>query len=268
MSKKLSFGLDGTTSTYASFSYALPYYVVLLAAQVLLGEETLTLSRTFLVLVLLRSVTDTFAEGMKMHAFTHGDISVVSMVFSISPVFLLVTSPLITGDMPSPLGAAAVLLVVAGSLAMVYRPAVAHGTGQQRGILLALGASFFFSLNSCFDRLAVKEGRPVLAGFSMTLLSALFLFPLVVRRKDRLEALRSHRLGLLARGLLEIAFMVCKLYALQFAQAPYVVGVMRLSLLFSIIGGRVFFGEPDFPRRLAAGALILAGASLIAYLEW
>jgi drug/metabolite transporter (DMT)-like permease len=165
------------------------------------------------------------------------------------------------------MGVAAVVLVVAGSLAMVYNPYAAHWAGQRKGILLAAGASLFFSLNSCFDRLAVQKGTPVFSGFSMTFLSALFLLPLIIGRKDRLDALREHRAGLWLRGLLEIAFMVCKLYALQFLQAPYVVGIQRLSLLLSIIAGRVFFQEPDFARRLAAGVLILAGVALIAWLS-
>jgi uncharacterized membrane protein len=223
-------------------------------------------SAAFLVLVLLRSLTDTFAEGMKMHAFAHGDISVVASFFSISPLFLLITSPLITGDRLSVPGVVAVVLVVGGSLLLVYRPGAKGWAGQRKAILLATGASLFFSLNSCFDRLAVQKGTPVFAGFAMTLLSALFLLPLILGRKYRLEALRENRGGLWVRGLLEVAFMVSKLWALQFLQAPYVVGVMRLSLVLSILGGRVFFREPDFGRRLAAGLLIVGGVFLIAWL--
>jgi drug/metabolite transporter (DMT)-like permease len=66
---------------------------------------------------------------------------------------------------------------------------------------------------------------------------------------------------------LEVIFMVCKLSALEYLQALDVVGIQRLSLLFSIIGGRVFFREPDFGRRLAAGLLILAGVTVIALLQ-
>jgi drug/metabolite transporter (DMT)-like permease len=180
---------------------------------------------------------------------------------------LLVTSPLITGDPLSLPGAGAVVLVVLGSLLLVYRPGHASWSTQRKGILLASGASLFFSLNSCFDRLAVREGTPVFAGFSMTLLSALFLLPLVLRRKRR-EALWDQQRPLWVRGFLEIAFMVSKLYALQYLQAPYVVGVQRLSLVLSILGGRVFFQEQDFGRRLAAGLLILGGTALIAWLQW
>jgi drug/metabolite transporter (DMT)-like permease len=101
----------------------------------------------------------------------------------------------------------------------------------------------------------------------MTLLSALFLAPLVVFRRDRRQALRVHWAGLLLRGGLEITFMVCKLYALQFMSAPDVVAVQRLSLVLSIVGGRMFFKEPDFKRRLAAGLLILAGVFIVAWMQ-
>src|SRR5262249_35803408 len=134
-------------------------------------------------------------------------------------------------------------------------------------ILLAVGAALFFSLNTCFDKLAVNKGTPVFSGFTMTLLSAAFLLPAVLLRADRLQGLRVYAGGLFVRGGLEIAFMVAKLYALQNTKATYVVGVQRLSLLLSILGGRIFFKEQDFRRRLAAGVFILAGVFLIAWLQ-
>jgi drug/metabolite transporter (DMT)-like permease len=274
VSKRLAFRLHGTLSTFASFACALPYYVVVLALLWLLGDETFTWSLPFLVMVFLRSVTDTMAEWLKMHAFAHADLSLVACFFSLSPLFLLITSPLITGDPLSVPGALAVVLVVVGSLLLVYRPS-AHGWAEQKtGILLACGAAVFFSLNSCFDRLAVRHGAPALtgvmtpavAGFTMTLLSALFLLPLVLRANGAWQALRAQQTGLWGRGALEVAFMVCKLYALQFLSAPDVVGVQRLSLLLSILGGQVFFREQDIGRRLAAAGLILGGVFLIAWL--
>lgn len=263
MSKRLAYRLDGTVSTFASFAFALPFYLLLLAVLWLRGAEVFTWTSAFLILVLLRSLTDTVAEWMKMHAFAHGDLSIVAMVLSVSPLLLLVTSPLLTGDPLSPAEVISVVLVVIGSILMVYRPTHAKGTSQRRGILLAAGAALFFSLNSCFDRLAVEKGTPVFSGFAMTALSATFLTPFVVGHSHRLDALRIHFLGFLVRGLLETSFMVCKLFALQSMHAPALAGIQRLSLLLTIIGGRVFFKEADFKRRLAAGCLIVAGAAVI-----
>jgi drug/metabolite transporter (DMT)-like permease len=263
VSKRLASQLDGLVSTFASFAFALPYYVLLLLILFLLGRESFDYSLAFLLLVLLRSVTDTFAEAMKMYAFAFGDISLVVSFFSLSPLFLLLTSPIITGDELTWTGIVAVVLVVCGSLIMVYRPTSTDRASQKKGILLALGAALFFSLNSCFDRLAVQRGTPVFAGFAMTLFSAAFLMPLIARHAAHRQALATYQAEFWLRGFLEVSFMVSKLYALQFLQAPYVVGLQRLSLLLSIIGGRVFFKEQDFGRRLFAGVLILAGVVLI-----
>jgi drug/metabolite transporter (DMT)-like permease len=267
LSKRLAFRLDGTVSTFASFGFALPFYMVVLAVLHFFGKETFDWSLVFLVLVLLRSITDTFAEWMKMYAFAHGDISIVATFFSLSPLFLLITSPLITGDPVGWPDVLAVGLVVGGSLLMVYRPSQTGWARQKKGILLAIGAAVFFSLNSCFDRLAVQESTPVASGFTMTLLSAVFLAPFVFFRPDRVRALGTHWAGLLIRGALEVAFMVCKLYALQFLFAPDVVAIQRLSLVLAIIGGRVFFKEPDFRRRLAAGLLIVAGVFVVGWVQ-
>jgi drug/metabolite transporter (DMT)-like permease len=272
VSKRLSRDIDGTTSTFASFAFAIPFYLLALSLLWSLGLPIVTATWMFFGLVFLRSTTDALAEGMKMHAFGYGDISLVATFFSVSPLILLIVSPLVTRDPLSIPGALAVLLSVGGSLLLVYRPSSKSWASQKKGILLALGASFFFALNSCFDRLAVQQdqqgvGTAVYAGFAMTILSALLLAPSLFGA-GRISTLWSSQGPLWVRGFLEVAFMSCKLYALQFLTAPDVVAVQRLSLLISIIGGRIFFREEDFGRRFAAGVLILAGVFLVAWMQW
>jgi drug/metabolite transporter (DMT)-like permease len=274
LSKRLALQLDAVVSTFASFAFALPFYALVLQFLYYYGYEPFDYSPRFFSLVLLRSTTDTFAEAMKMYALAYGDISLVACFFSLSPLFLFFLSPWITGDPISLVGGLAVLLVVAGSL-LVYRPTTTNWANQKKGIALALGAAIFFSLNSCFDRLAMKEGitesadfvqklgTATMAGATMTFCSACFLLPVFIGRRDRRKTLLEYRGEFALRGLLEILFMVGKLAAMQFLQAPYVVGIQRFSLVLAIIGGKVLFNEPDFPRRLAAGLLILAGVVLI-----
>jgi len=174
----------------------------------------------------------------------------------------VVTSPLITGDQISTRGMVGVLAVVAGSL-LLARKSKGKNPAHHRGILLAVGASVMFSLNSCFDRLAVQRGTPVFAGFTMTLFSAAMLTPFIAMRAPRRQALKQNAGEFWLRGFLEVTYMTSKLVALQYLQAPYVVGIQRLSLLISIVAGRVLFKEQDFRRRLLAGLCILAGVLLI-----
>ena len=265
VSKRLAFRIDGTLSAFASFAFALPFYVLLLLVLYLTGNEAFACSWLFFRFVLLRSVTDTAAEWLKMSALGAGDISLVSCFFTLSPFFLLFTSPLITGDQISTVGVAAVLITVAGSLILVYEPGaqskfkLSHG----RAILLALLSAFFFSLNSCFDRLAVQSASAAFSGFAMTALSGLFILPFVFRRRDAVLDLQLNRRNLLLRGAIEVVFMVTKLLALQYLPAQYVAGIQRTSLIYSIIGGRVIYREEQFAKRFIAGVIILIGALLI-----
>jgi len=151
----------------------------------------------------------------------------------------------------------------------------APDASPKKALLLAGAASFFFALNTCFDSLAMKGNRPApgdfwsptVGGFAMTLLSAGIVAPFVLARRDRRQSLRTYQGGLWARGFLEVTFMVAKLYAIQFIEGQYVVGLMRLSVVLSIIGGWLFFREEDFRRRLAAGILITTGVILIPWLK-
>ena len=263
VSKKLSFGVDGIVSAFASFLFALPFYLIILLVMLLSTGYSPRLTETFLWLVVLRSVTDAAAEWMKMSALRHGDISLLAPFFSLSPLFLLVLSPFLTGDVLTPLGVFAVSLIVAGTLLIVPNEESAGSKLQYRGILLSLGSSFLMALNICFDRLAVQQADALISGFAMTLLSGVLLLPLALKRGALYPKLRMNLGDYTLRGLFEVAFMVSKLWALNFLSAPYVAGLLRVSVLFSIMGGRMLYQEGDFKRRLLAGVTIIAGAALI-----
>lgn len=265
ISKSLAGRVDGATSTFASFACALPFYLIALFLLWLMGIEDFSLTPAFWTWIALRSLSDVCAEWFKMHSFTHGDLSIVSSLVAMSPVVLLLLSPLITGDVPSLLGIVGVCVSVSGTAVMLYRPGVIRGRQDLRSIGFALLSSFFFAMNACFDRLAVRTASPTLSGFAMTVGACLFVLPSMFGRRERWLALGREGKLFAARGGLEFLFMLAKLTALQYLQAPYVVALLRSSVLFSVFGGRMFFEEENFRRRLLAAALILAGLGCVLF---
>lgn len=259
LSKQLSGKVDGTVSTFASFLYALPYYFVVLLLCWACGWEDFHLAPGFFVWIVLRSLTDSFAEWFRMHAYAYGDLSVVVSLFSLYPIILLITSPLITGDALTVGGAVSVIITIIGTSIILYQPRNSKDPIHPKAILLSLAAAVFFSLNSCFDRLAVQTASPLVSGFTMTLLAGLFILPIMLRKAGRFSELKNHRGLFLQRGFFEIAFMTIKLYALTMLQAPYVVGIQRISVLLSVISGRVLFKEEHFVRRMIGAVLVVVG---------
>ena len=121
VSKKLAGNVSGIISAFASFAFALPFYLTALLILWVLGYEDFAFGESFLFLVIARAFTDALAEWMKMKAFETGEISVVSSFISLSPLFLIVNSPLITGDSLPTGGILAILLVVTGTLLLSWK---------------------------------------------------------------------------------------------------------------------------------------------------
>lgn len=260
VSKAVASKVSGTISTIASFLYALPFYLALIVIAILTGYEDLSFTSKFIGLVLLRAITDIGAEWFKMTALSKGDLSVVAAFYSLAPVFLLFLSPLLTGDELTIGGILGVLLVGLGTFTFGMKPSNGQPP-QYKAMAFGLISALFFSLNSCFDKLAVNESSPLLSGFAMTALSGIILVPF--SREPLLKEFSNNHRPFLLRGLFETIFMVCKLAALQYLQAPYVVAIMRGSIIISIVSGRTIFKESNFAQRMLGGVIILLGITTI-----
>lgn len=267
-SKKISLSVVGIHSAFASFVFALPFYCFAIGISWLFGYESFVLGTSFWWLVLARSLTDAVAEWSKMQSMVGADISQIVCFLSLAPLFLLVSSPLITGDVPGVLGCCGVVLTVVGSLIALDGFSSLRQGARPKSIALALLSSLFFSLNSSFDRLAVQQASPLLSGAAMTFLAAVLLVIPAIRVRGLQQSLTTHSKDYFIRGLFELFFMVLKLTALQYMQAPYVAGLMKMSLILSIIGGKVLFDEPHFKRRIIAGIVIAMSISLILIEEY
>ena len=146
---------------------------------------------------------------------------------------------------------------------VAWKPGTTLAQTDKRGMLWAIGAAFFFSINTCFDKLAVRTASPTLAAFSVTLVAGLLLLPTVWRSRDNVESLRHHHRAFLLRGFFELLFMVAKLSALVVLSAPAVMALQRISLVLNVVGGRTIFEEKDFARRLVAALLVFSGVVLV-----
>ncbi|RMG42636.1 MAG: EamA family transporter [Candidatus Dadabacteria bacterium] len=264
-SKKITFKLDGTLNTFGSFAFALPFYLVALIIAYFAGMNVFDISSAALFIIVLRSLSDSCAEWTRMQALTLSDISLVVPFLALAPVFLMVTSPLITGDPLTPYGIFGLLAVTAGGLYLYRGQEGTAKKANRKGIFIAILASFFFSLNHCFDRLAAQRLNPLMASFLMTLFAALLILPFAVRKEDSVSKIMKAKKILFGRGALEMGFMICKLTALKYLQAPYVVSMTATAMIMSIIGGRFFFGEKELGRRLGAGIIIFAGVVAVLF---
>jgi len=98
--------------------------------------------------------------------------------------------------------------------------------------------------------------------FYPVVLTIIITVPLVVRSRVR-EAVS--RPGLFAAiGFFSAAMIVSHFIALGMTDVAYMISVKRTSLLFSVVYGRVIFGEEHTGARLIGAAVMVAGVAMIA----
>ncbi len=201
------------------------------------------------------------------------DLSLTLPMLTLSPLFMLVTSPLMIGEFPDAAGIAGIFLIVTGSYVLNARLLV-HGVFapfkallSHKGPRIMLLVAFSWSLCANIDRMGLNVSSPVAWVFCAYAATTVFLAPLALRRSSATLALigKSPR-AIAAAGACEAVSLAFQMFALTMTLVPYVIAVKRLSAVFGVLIGAVVFREKGFSERLAGAALMVAGVFFIALL--
>ena len=209
-------------------------------------------------------------------AYGSGEFSLVYPIARGLGVALVPVAALFVFDeRPSPLGALGVLLVVAGivginlSSAAPSAAAARGAAGPRRLISVGTGWALVTGLSiaaySLVDKAGVARLHPVpyiaILGVGMSLL----LVPAIVRRRDALaREWQVNWRAILVASTLNLTSYLLVLFAFRLSKAGYVVAAREISIVLSVAIGRLWFGEREVGRRLAAASLVLAGVICVA----
>jgi len=220
--------------------------------------------------VIATGTLNIIAALLVFYALARSDLSLAVPIITFTLVFLLGTSYLLLGELPTAAGAAGILLIVAGSLVMqvpAMRGARAPGGGQERdvrGILAMLAVAFLYSLSLPFDKAVVLSSDPVF-GTSLVYLSiGLAFLALSLARGTLAAAPRGTALrAFLILGIVLTfeAVAINLAYTLQIV--PLVIAVKRLSILFAVLFGGLLFREGEMEYRIPGACIMIAGAVAI-----
>jgi drug/metabolite transporter (DMT)-like permease len=173
-------------------------------------------------------------------------------------------------ERPSAVGALGIALVAVGIVALqwVGRPAAAVGArgrlGAGTGWALLTGLTI--AAYALVDKAGVSRLHPVpyiglmFAGSLLLLLPAAF----ADGRRFRREWTANWRAILVASAMTLTAYLLV-LFAFRLSKAGYVVAAREVSIVVSVVIGRLWFGERRLVARLAGATLVLAGVVCLAF---
>lgn len=189
-----------------------------------------------------------------------------------SPVFLLLTSWLILGQIPSAWGVLGVMLVTVGAYLIHFQGRRAGWTApfrtihHERGSWYVIVIALIWSVVANFDKIALDHSTPMSYLFIYSIISLIALTIALIWRRElgSVKALRTHPIALPLTGFTTLLQMM----AIQLILVPYVITIKRAGSILGGIGiGAVYFRELGFRKRIGAGIIMLIGVAIILILS-
>lgn len=210
------------------------------------------------------------ASILFMKALKVSPLSLSIPMITFTPLFLLLTSPIIVGEFPSVVGAVGILLIVFGAYLLNLHE-VQEGFIQpfkallrERGPVWMLCVAFIWSITANLDKIAIQHSSPFFYGFMINLFLFIAFIPIVlVRSRKSLGKVSSNVRILFLVGLFSALTLIFQFYAIDLSIVPYVISIKRMGAIFSTLYGFLFLGEKRMKERLLAVLTMLFGALLI-----
>jgi uncharacterized membrane protein len=251
-------------------AWSLSFFALLLLVPALLITGIPVLGEQFWITVCLNSCLLAAASLLYMKALKAGDLSVTAPMVTFTPLFLLLTSPLILGEFPSIMGLVGIMLIVLGSYLLNLKEQKKHFLApfkalvSDKGPRLMLAVAMIWSISSLIDKVGVVNSSPIFyAAASSAMISLIFLpFMIVFARKDMHHIVTSAKV-LVPIGLCSGLVLIFQMTAINLTLVSYVISIKRLSVILSVLWGFLLFREHGIRDRLLGASVMVAGVVLI-----
>lgn len=158
-------GLRAVDEYMASFSFKFFSIPFLIPFVLIFGIPDI--GSNYLIALVTDGLLNVVTIVLYMRAIKISDLSITVPLVAFTPLFLLLTSPLILGEYPAPLGIVGIVLIVFGSYILNIRKINEDILGpfkailKDRGPKLMLIVAFLFSITSNIDKIGVQNSSPI-----------------------------------------------------------------------------------------------------------
>ncbi len=248
--------------------FILPFMFIL----VLLTGGIPKVEPDFYPLMLASGVLDTVAFISSFYAVKLSAISLISPISSFNPVFTTIIALFFLNEALSPLKLLGIVVIVLGSY-LLNITNVKEGLlspfkklFSDRGVQLFLLANFLWGVTPAIQKKAIFATSPVVPMFPAffgTILVVLFILPFSIKRGGIKEVTKSNFKWFLFLGPFAALSQLASFTAYSMVSVGIATSVFKLSVLFTILWGWLFFGEKRIKERLLGASVMILGTILL-----
>lgn len=207
-----------------------------------------------------------------MKSIKSGDLSNTVPLTTLSPLLLLITSPIIVGEFPSFQGMLGMIAIVVGAYLLNFKQDQKDFLSPFRSILKEKGPRYMllvvliWAITANFDKIGVVNSSPLFYSFSVQLYIGVLMLTVVIPRFVRNpNPINRNLKSLIGVGFLSTLTIICHMLAISLTIVPYVISIKRTNSILSVVFGRLFFKEGYMKERFSAAVLMFIGVLLITF---
>ena len=247
-------------------------FFVLLSIPFFIYLRPFDLPADFWLYITLLGVVDIFGNMFLVQSLRTIDLSVFGPLNSYKPVFALIFSIFFLREIPSIVGLIGVLIIIAGSYFLGYRPGIKRNGFREfitnKGIIYRFLAIALTSIAAVFSKKTILLSSPLITFMYWSVIglpiSIIFLFKARTDwKKEIVKVRKQYQLF----TLLFLSFLGLQLFTLLTFEKVFVgysLALFQLSAVVSVFFGFHFFKESNLKYRLIGAMVMVFGALLIA----
>ena len=228
------------------------------------------LNTQFWISLLIGGSINAVTTLLYIKAIKVSDLSLTVPLVALTPLFMLLTSPLIVGEYPKFFDYIGILLIVAGSYLLNLKEksqgylAPFKALLNEPGPKFMLIVAFLWSITSNFDKIGVKNSSPIFWLFSLFGTMTILLLPILLHKTPNPGTKILKQLPMLATmGFFNAIGVLCQMQALTLTLVVQVIAIKRTSVLMGVLFGHFIFKEKDIQQRLLGAGIMILGVFFI-----
>ncbi len=242
-------------------------------APLLLFQDFKPISSELILLILISLPVEISGYYLFLSAIKMADLSLTLPLLAFTPVLTILTAALLLGESISWTGGIGIALVTAGAYLLngdlVNRSVLAPitATFSTSGCRRMLLVAFLWALTSTLGKKGILLYGAIQYGTVLVICIAVALAWIAFLRCGQgmgtRDFSRSNLGFFIVGGLIMAGAQITHFISLGLAPVAYMISMKRLSLVFGVILGRVFFREENIRYRLIGASIMVLGIFFI-----
>jgi drug/metabolite transporter (DMT)-like permease len=267
-SKKSLQTLDAYIVAWMANIFALAFLIPLL---LIIGIPTLNFQ--FWIALLIGGSLNVVSFLLYIKAIQMADLSLTVPLVTLTPLFLLITSPLIVHESATIADVIGICLIVIGSYVLNLKErrkgyfAPLKAIVENKGSRLMFVVALIWSITSTFDKVGVVNSSPMCWSTALYGFLAVGMVPIVLYKSHhKMHQILPNARALATIGAFHALGITFQMSALSYTLVTQVIAVKRTSALMSVLMGHFLFQERGLRERLAGATIMVLGVVVMTLL--